>query len=457
MKNKIATFALVLFAVITKAQTWNTTLNSGSSAPKFGLTTDHSLGFFTNNIQRLTLTGTGRFGIGTVTPVAELHVVGKGFFTGGIVTQSGVMYSDVFGQKYTPSPYGPDHPNVFYTGSNASRGFKKPCNIWYNNWESIEGQPENSSTFNWIMNTANLFDDILQIASSSVSAQPAAMSMGVLPNGDGIIGLETTNGSQITNQVLKINPGCAVDLNLCEGGGLTRIFNDAWIGEKLDVKSRLRINSFTSTLLTSFEIKTGYSSAINIWNPGVTGTNKRVFEVLNSGAIISGTNITSTTAMLAVGQPVKANKAFVLTDNSQTPNKNYFSVQGNGYTEINVHTPSAMPNNRVLTIYDNFNSRDLFVVKSDGKVYAREVEISLAASFPDYVFENGYDLKPIHEVEKFVTTNKHLPGFEKGTHYETNGVNVTDLMLKQQQQLEEQMLYIIQLEKRLKALEKNNR
>jgi hypothetical protein len=170
--------------------------------------------------------------------------------------------------------------------------------------------------------------------------------------------------------------------------------------------------------------------------------------------------------MLTVAQPNKNALAFTLTDNTNSPNKDFFNVYGNGYTEIKVYTPATMPKpygtltERVFTVRDVLNNKDLFVVAANGKVYSREVEISLQTTFPDYVFSKDYKLKPLSEVEDFIKKNQRLPNFEKGSYYEKNGINVTDLLLKQQQTIEELTLYNIELqkqnleiEKRLKALE----
>ncbi len=185
-----------------------------------------------------------------------------------------------------------------------------------------------------------------------------------------------------------------------------------------------------------------------------TATNKSFYNVYGNGQTFIGTSLQQTTgAMLTVGQANKTGLALSLTDNTTATNKDYFNVYGNGYTEIKVYNPSAMPNDRVFAIKDMAATKDLFVVKKDGKVYAREVEINLLVTFPDYVFSNNYDLKSIPEVARFIEKNKHLPGFEKGEVYETNGINVANMVIKQQEKIEEQMLYIIQLEKRLQALE----
>ncbi len=152
-------------------------------------------------------------------------------------------------------------------------------------------------------------------------------------------------------------------------------------------------------------------------------------------------------------------KAIAVENSASGSGLETFVVYGNGYTEIKVQSPNALPTpygataGRAFSIRDVAGNRDLFTVTKDGKAYAREVEINLTTTFPDYVFAKDYKLKPLSEVEAFINTNKYLPNFEKGTYYEKNGINVTDLLLKQQQTIEELMLYNIELEKRLKVLE----
>jgi hypothetical protein len=192
-------------------------------------------------------------------------------------------------------------------------------------------------------------------------------------------------------------------------------------------------------------------------------SNQVNFKVNQQGNTFIGNGINAVTnSKLVVAEPVKTNKALSIVDNSNLPTiKEVFNVYGNGYTEINVSSPLGMPtpygvtNPRALTIRDVTNNKDIFVVRSDGKTYAREVEINLLSTFPDYVFSDNYNLKSISEVENYITEHKHLPGFEKGEYYEKNGMNVNDMFIKQQEKIEEMTLYIIQLEKRLKAIEKN--
>lgn len=155
-----------------------------------------------------------------------------------------------------------------------------------------------------------------------------------------------------------------------------------------------------------------------------------------------------------INTTVKTDKYFVINDLSVPASPvETFAINGNGYTKINVVNPTAMVN--VFDVYDATNSLNLFRINTLGHVYAREVEIlPINTSFPDYVFEKDYKLLSLNEVENYINTNKHLPGFEKGEVYDQNGIKTSELIYKQQEKIEELTLYIIELEKRLGAIEK---
>ncbi len=90
------------------------------------------------------------------------------------------------------------------------------------------------------------------------------------------------------------------------------------------------------------------------------------------------------------------------------------------------------------------NGNDLFKVNNAGKVYAREFEITLTTSFPDYVFAPTYKLLSIAELDQFIKTNKHLPGIASANDYESKGtVNMGELQLQMLEKIEELTLYLI--------------
>lgn len=73
--------------------------------------------------------------------------------------------------------------------------------------------------------------------------------------------------------------------------------------------------------------------------------------------------------------------------------------------------------------------------------------------FPDYVFEEDYDLPTLQEVETFITKNKHLPNTPSADELAEKGMNLKEITVVQQESIEQLYLHVIALEKRLKELE----
>ena len=77
------------------------------------------------------------------------------------------------------------------------------------------------------------------------------------------------------------------------------------------------------------------------------------------------------------------------------------------------------------------------------------VELNNAA---DYVFEEGYNLRSLSEVENYVKENKHLPGVPSASEISENGMSVSQMSNLLLEKVEELTLHMIELEKENKAL-----
>lgn len=82
----------------------------------------------------------------------------------------------------------------------------------------------------------------------------------------------------------------------------------------------------------------------------------------------------------------------------------------------------------------------------NGKVNCKEVEVTLTG-WSDHVFKNGYDLKPLYEVESFINENNHLPGVPSEAEVLQNGLNLGTMDAILLQKIEELTLYMIDLKK----------
>ena len=63
---------------------------------------------------------------------------------------------------------------------------------------------------------------------------------------------------------------------------------------------------------------------------------------------------------------------------------------------------------------------------------------------------------PISELEQSVKKNKHLPGIPSAEEVAANGVNVGEMQAKLLQKIEELTLYMIEQNKKIEKLEKEN-
>ena len=98
----------------------------------------------------------------------------------------------------------------------------------------------------------------------------------------------------------------------------------------------------------------------------------------------------------------------------------------------------------------NAGSYRLYV---EGGIATRDVLVKLG-DWPDYVFEEGYHLLSLAELKDYLRANHHLPGIPSAAEVDAKGgVEVGDLQKRMLETIEQQALYILQLEERVKATE----
>ncbi|HEX8268726.1 MAG TPA: hypothetical protein VF581_02430 [Flavobacterium sp.] len=103
------------------------------------------------------------------------------------------------------------------------------------------------------------------------------------------------------------------------------------------------------------------------------------------------------------------------------------------------------------TIGGNVNvaNYNLFV---SGGILTEEVRVALQTGWADYVFEKDYNLKPLSEVEKYITENGHLPNVPSAKQVKNEGIELGDMARIQQEKIEELTLYLIQQNKEIEEL-----
>jgi hypothetical protein len=82
-----------------------------------------------------------------------------------------------------------------------------------------------------------------------------------------------------------------------------------------------------------------------------------------------------------------------------------------------------------------------------GSAIAEEVVVKLQANWPDYVFEAGYKLPSLLELQLYIAQNKHLPGIPSANEVNESGIALGEMNVKLLKKIEELTLYLIELKK----------
>jgi len=134
-------------------------------------------------------------------------------------------------------------------------------------------------------------------------------------------------------------------------------------------------------------------------------------------------------------------------------------IAENGMVGINTEWPSAW-----LDVEGSFeaqragigtnppSSGSTWKLYVEGGIMAREVKVT-ANTFPDYVFEEDYPRLTISELGNYITVNKKLPGIPSAEEVATSGgINLGEMQVRLLEKIEEQALYIIDLQKQINEL-----
>ena len=95
----------------------------------------------------------------------------------------------------------------------------------------------------------------------------------------------------------------------------------------------------------------------------------------------------------------------------------------------------------------------------NGTIKASEIKVVNTSALPcsDYVFESGYNLRSLEEVESFVKENKHLPEVPSAAEFKENGYSIGEMDDVLLRKIEELTLYMIELKKQNEQLQKEVR
>lgn len=101
------------------------------------------------------------------------------------------------------------------------------------------------------------------------------------------------------------------------------------------------------------------------------------------------------------------------------------------------------------------NKTTTYKLLVEGMIGARKIKVTQAA-WSDYVFNKDYKLPTLQEVEAYVQANHHLPDVPSADSVTTHGLDLGEMNNILLKKLEEQTLYLIELNKKVNAVQAEN-
>jgi hypothetical protein len=182
----------------------------------------------------------------------------------------------------------------------------------------------------------------------------------------------------------------------------------------------------------------GYST-LRLYND--QNNNLRTLEIDYSGSSYGGALVTG--GLTGESASITTTGSFPLTFG--TANTARITIIGNGNVGIGTTNPGA------------------YKLAVEGKIGAREVNVTTTTPWPDFVFETDYSLPSLESLKVFIDKNKHLPEIPTSQEVETNGINLGEMNTLLLKKIEELTLYVIEQNKliinqneRISTLENKN-
>jgi hypothetical protein len=130
----------------------------------------------------------------------------------------------------------------------------------------------------------------------------------------------------------------------------------------------------------------------------------------------------------------------------------------NGIVSVGLNMDWHKPKLRELSVktssYGDVSSGFMLYVRQG--IVTERVQVATMANWPDYVFKKGYDLLPLSKVADFIAEKGHLPNTLSAEVIEKEGIELGATAKNQQEKIEEIFLHLIDMEKRVKAVEAEN-
>ncbi len=236
---------------------------------------------------------------------------------------------------------------------------------------------------------------------------------------------------------------------------------------------------YSGSTWKSYGGKSNYGSAVILQTEGLAG---KALNILVDSTIAGGSETLSFTNLFTINtdgktgigstnpkELLQVNGNIVTSGNNKGYRFNSYYNSGNKYLSSGYASAFTLDSTGKL-YYANTSSSgsadgaatltNVFAIDKNGVVTAKKIKVTLTG-WPDYVFEPGYKLPDLKEVERFIQLNKHLPGVPTAKEVEKNGNDVGETQSILLKKVEELTLYIIEQNKSIikqtKSIEQQNK
>lgn len=352
-------------------------------------------------VPKMTLDAAGRVGIGTTSPTSPLHVVGNAYINGNVLATGNLDVNGFigFGSVEQLSDGGANtiaSNSNFVPTTNCTRDLGTDVLRWQDVWACGKGRFGTSSSVTTALSVAHSFVSL---------TSPGAFQIGetntfnlAMDNNE----IQARVDSAANTLFLQYSGG---DLDVCNGGGDARFHHYVGIGTTNPTSPLHVTNGTDAALASGGYIVTGLTTAENI------SIDNNEIMARNNGA---------------------ASPLYL-----QHSGGNLIMNFGGGQVAIGTTTPATG-----------------YKLSVNGKIIATEMRVETVANWPDYVFGKDYKLLPLDELERKLNADKHLPGVPSASEMKANGIMVGEMQTKTMEKTEENTLYILQLNNKIKELEK---
>lgn len=177
-----------------------------------------------------------------------------------------------------------------------------------------------------------------------------------------------------------------------------------------------------------------------------------------NGFIYGNTSTSSSLLFSILGNTTSLNGPFI-----EMYDKSYTTFPDRaGNLVLGAYKQGTTAKGKIVFAYrdqDNNNWVTTAQINPDGYFYCRGIRVlPVGTAYPDYVFAKDYKLMSLKDLEKYINDNHHLPNIPSATELEhSNSIDLAEMNRLLLEKVEEQTLYILQLEKRMQKIEHLNK